>query len=60
MKAKDDAHKVALEEMKAKEDKTVGDLKDEHETDRKKLMEELDTLRPLKVVVYFMSGAHVS
>jgi hypothetical protein len=45
-----------LEEMKAKAD----NANTEHETERKKLMEELDTLRPLKVVVYLIPGVHVS
>ncbi len=45
-----------LEEMKVKAD----NANTEHETERMKLVEELDTLRPLKVVVYFMCGAYLS
>ena len=41
-----------LEEMKAKAENA--------NTERKTLMEELDTLRPLKVVVYLIPGVHVS
>jgi hypothetical protein len=52
LKAKDDAHKVALEEMKAKADKTVGDLKEE--------LEELEEMHQSEVVVYFICGAYVS
>ncbi len=48
--AKDDAHKVALEEMKAKEDTT----NKEHETECKKLVEELGAMRQTKVVDYFI------
>jgi hypothetical protein len=45
-----------LEEMKAKAD----NANTEHETERKKLVEELDTLRQSKVVVYFICSAYVS
>jgi hypothetical protein len=32
----------------------------EHETERKKLVEELGAMRQTKVVVYFICGAYVS
>ncbi len=59
LKAKDEAHKVAMEEMKVKEDKTVGDLKAEHETVCKKLKDDLVVMRQTKVVVYFIHSVCV-
>jgi hypothetical protein len=47
LKAKDAAHKVAMEEMKAKED----NANKEHETVRKKFEDDLVVMRRTKVVV---------
>jgi hypothetical protein len=55
MKAKDDAHKVAMEEMKAKED----NANKEHETVCKKLEDDLNVMRRTKVVVYFIRSVCV-
>ncbi len=53
---------AGFDAMKAKVDgvdKTVGDLREEHETVRKKLEDDLAVMRRLKVVVYFIRSVCV-
>ena len=55
LKAKDAAHKVVLDEMKAKAD----NANKEHETARRKLDDDLAVMRRTKVVVYFIRSVCV-